>query len=212
MVLVSAATGRWCGWRRARVGATLLAGALVVGALAGCTPDDEGGEPAGTTAPPTTQAPVPGTTATTVPDDGRTEDEREVAEAVASFWRAFIGYVDPDSEAPPLERVAIDPALSKTRTYLDGVRGKGQYARRPSPGDLELHIGEILIEGDEAVLSDCIVDDIVVYDADGTVVSDAVMAERFRTVLRRTSSGWMVAEHDPLRSSEQLSECRGGTP
>jgi hypothetical protein len=200
---------------RTRLGCTVAAGALLLGAAAACGSDEpDSADPVPTTAPPTTAAPAPETTTTLDPSDGLTDDQRAVVEVVRASWAAALAALDPpDPDHPKLVEVLAGEELASIRKLITNLRDQGQYARRPDDGPYEVHIGDPLIEGDKAVVYDCLIDDAARYRSSGEPVEGSVLAILFSTTVERQSGGqWMVIKRENRGSSEELSFCRGEQP
>ena len=193
---------RWIG---PRVVATALGLALLAG-LGGCK-GDNGGESSETTttaAPTTTEAPT-----TTL--SGPEQDAAAVKAAVQRYYAAVLKAFDPpDPQNGELAASASGQALEDVKGLLSTYKTRGQYARRKSPGPYEVHLGVPEISANEALLTDCVIDDGATYDATGAIVDDTVVAARYRTVLARTATGWILREHKKLLESPDLTTCRGG--
>lgn len=177
--------------RRARIGTVLLAAALLVGA---CGDDDAGGSDVTVPADPNSS-----TSSSTTSSSTTTADPAgAVEQAFYDQWDAFVEI----TSAPDVDNPLIDEYFTgeAKQALLDGVSkliADGQAIRLPEdPSDFEPRIVEIRMEGESsAVVYECTVEALVIVDqATGEVVDDAVSEFESRNVFERVDGRFKVSE------------------
>lgn len=201
-----------------------LLAALVLSVLsagvAGCG-DDDSPESASTTterSPSTSQSTsanqtssttteVSGTTVTTAPG---TPAEQEVIDRYIAYWAARFeansGTPDPDD--PALREYAtgvqLDAVIAETQSNLD--QGLA-FQRAAEPHDYQ-RVSVVELEGDRAVVQECVVSDgVIVRRATGEVVNDEVATHNVRGELSRVDGDWRVSEARLVQRWEGVAGC-----
>ena len=208
--------------RHTRGGLIALAAFLSVAAL-GCSGDDGATPSTSTTAATgsstTTEATAPTTTSesttnTTAATSGSTPPaqsaEQEIVARYIGYWNARLAANSgtPDPEAPALRDFAtgaqLDAVIAETRTNLE----QG-LALRPADDPADFQQVEVIeVDGDRAVVQECVVDDQVVIRRDsGEVVNDAVATHNVRGELQKIDGVWRVSEARLVQRWEGVAGC-----
>jgi len=193
-------------WRGAGPACLVLVAALLSGACGGGS-----ASPAATpvtveapadTPPPITSAESTG--ATTVPSV-----KEEVAVAYAAYWTAWVAANNPpDPDHPALALAADGPALVWSRDQIAQRRAIGIVMRMASVPLYRHVVTGIAVDGDEAVVADCSIDDAVLVSRDsGAVLNDAVESRRITASVVRGESGWRVRTWEVVEAWEGVDGC-----
>jgi len=190
--------------------------------FAGCSDDDE--PAASTTSSPvetstspssTTSEPVSETTTTTVEESPPTTapgttPEQEVIDRYVGYWNARFeaNSGTPNPDAPALRDFAtgaqLDAVIEETQSNLDG----GLSIREADdPHDFQ-KVTVVEIEGDRAVVQECVVSDEVLFNRDtGEIVNDVVATHNVRGELLRVDGVWKVSSARLLQRFEGVAAC-----
>jgi hypothetical protein len=150
--------------------------------------------------------PSDGTSTTTAAVD---ETEAEILAAVDGYWSTIQrANRAPDPDMPELLLVATGFALDQARLNLRERRDLGQASRSPEPSVYRHEPIVQSVDGETAVVSDCSVDDTLLYEVDtGLVVNDDVATLQWRTTVVRDSEGWKVSANELEMQWEGLGGC-----
>ena len=202
-----------------RVATAAAVGVLVV-LLAACG-DDDGPETSGTTteAPATSTTSTAAATSTTTDDDGDgqsgttapgTSEEQEVVDRYVAYWDARFAANSgtPDPDDPALREYAtgeqLDAVVAETRGNLE--QGLA-FRRADDPHDIQW-VTVVEIDGDHAVVQECVVSDGVVVERDtGEVVNDDVATHNVRGELERVDGVWRVSAARLVQRWEGVAGC-----
>lgn len=210
----------WFGHPPRRAVISALCVALVL-ALAGCSDDDSDTAASSTTAADrtsttastsstsrdTTTTTTEATPVTTAPG---TTAEQEVIDRYVGYWNARFnanaGVPNPDD--PALRDFAtgrqLDAVVAETQSNLDsGVA----FERAAEPHNIQ-RITVVEIDGDRAVVQECVVDDGLVVSRDtGEVVDDSVSTHNVQAEMLRVDGVWKVSEARLLQQFEGVAGC-----
>ena len=209
----------WFDHSRHRAVAACIAAALL---LAGTSCGDDGeASPASTT---TTEASTSSTesttsttsetttaagasTATTAPG---TSAEQEVIDRYIGYWNARFeaNSGTPDPSDPALREYAtgeqLDTVIAETQSHLD--QGLA-FQRAAEPHNIQ-RVTVVEIEGDRAVVQECVVADGVVVRRDtGEVVNDEVNTHNVQAEMTRVDGVWKVSAARLLQRFEGVAGC-----
>ena len=204
--------------RRTRGGLVALAVLLGIGTL-GCSGDD-GATPSTSTSEgrrssTTTETTGPAsTTESTTTTSGSTPPGESTEEEIVA---RYIGYWDarfaansgtPNPDDPALRDFAtgaqLDAVIAETRANLENG-----LAFRPAanPSDIQ-RVDVIQLEGDHAVVQECVVTDGVIYRRDtGEVVDGEVYTQNVRGELQRVDGVWRVSSARLVQQWEGVAGC-----
>lgn len=210
-----------------RVMLAVLAAAALAFLMAGCTSDDE---PALATTTPVTVAsstvspssstavdPTTTSTSTTTPTattEQGTTAEQEVIDRYIGYWNARFeanaGTPNPDDPALPAFATGaqLESVIAEAQANLDG----GLAIRQANdPHDFQ-KVTVVEIDGDRAVVQECVVSDEVLFRRDsGEVVNDVVATHNVRGQLLRVDGVWKVSSARLLQRFEGVSACALGS-
>lgn len=187
------------GWRGGgfAIGLCVIAVAVASGACS-----DDGDEETRNNAGETVTTAPPETT-TTVPV------EQEVEEAYLAYWAMLDRLAqDPNPDDPEIRERASGQAQDMA---VDGLTTMQDAGWRSEFGDEHGHsVLSVTVDGDEAVVQHCAVDQSQVIDTTtGEVVRDGSATIFYEAALRQTNIGWdvhTVAEIDPLLDNANCSQ------
>jgi hypothetical protein len=133
----------------------------------------------------------------------------EVLGAVDGFVRSTITANDPpDPGHPELVRFRAGAVLHDAVRAVEHNRLVGIAYRRPDPSSSSHRAVVELIEGDRAVVRNCVVDDVrQVALADGRVLNASTATKLFRTTLERFEQQWKVVENVLVDRWEGVAGC-----
>ena len=210
----------WFGHPPRRAVISALCVALVL-ALAGCSDDDSDTAASSTTTADrtsttastsstsrdTTTTTTEATPVTTAPG---TTAEQEVIDRYVGYWNARFnanaGVPNPDD--PALRDFAtgrqLDAVVAETQSNLDsGVA----FERAAEPHNIQ-RVTVVEIDGDRAVVQECVVDDGLVVSRDtGEVVDDSVSTHNVQAEMLRVDGVWKVSEARLLQQFEGVAGC-----
>ena len=179
-----------------------LAGVVVVGGAACGGDDDE--KSTSSTASSTTAAPT-----TTLDEETRKEEGAKAA--YIAYWDAFerasAQPVDPSSR-DLLARMTGDQARLVVHN-LEEMQASGQAARRPANSQSRHQVSATELQADGSVrITDCQVDDAVVYDTtNGEVLNDAVVTNLISATMVQDGNAWKVALAERTKKWPGVVEC-----
>lgn len=204
--------------RHTRGGLVALTVLLGIGTL-GCS-DDDGATPStsttaarrsstttATTGPASTSESTTSTSGSTPP--GESTEEEIVARYIA-YWDARFAANSgtPNPDDPALRDFAtgaqLDAVIAETRANLENG-----LAFRPAanPSDIQ-RVDVIQLEGDHAVVQECVVTDGVIYRRDtGEVVDGEVYTQNIRGELQRVDGVWRVSSARLVQQWEGVAGC-----
>jgi hypothetical protein len=199
-------------WTAAAVG-------VLAAVLAACGDDDARGASVTTTETPATSS-----TSTTVPvstteDDGpstteatapATSPQQEIIDRYIGYWDARFAASSgtPNPDDPALREYAtgeqLDAVIAETRTNLEqGVA----FRRADDPAEFQ-RVTVVEVDGDRAVVQECVVSDGVIVRRDtGAVVNDDVATHNVRGELEQVDGVWRVSAARLVQRWEGVAGC-----
>lgn len=209
-----------------RVVLAMLATAALVIALVGCSDDEPS---AATTTTTSATSSTESTSSTTTTDRTSTSTssttpapttapgttpEQEVIDRYIGYWNARFeaNSGTPDPEHPALAQFAtgaqLDAVVEETQSNLDdGLAIK----QADDPHDFQ-QVTVVELEGDRAVVQECVVSDEVIFRRDsGEVVNDVVATHNVRGELQRVDGVWKVSSARLLQRFEGVAACALGS-
>ncbi len=204
--------------RQPRGGVITLAVLLRLSTL-GCSGDDgatsstattESRRPSTTTEATTSTAPAESTTTTSGSAPSGQTDEDEIVARYIGYWAARFAANSgtPNPDDPALRDFAtgaqLDAVIAETRRNLDNG-----LAFRPAanPSDIQ-RVDVIELEGDHAVVQECVVTDGVIYRRDtGEIVDGEVYTQNIRGELQRVDGVWRVSSARLVQQWEGVAGC-----
>lgn len=209
----------WFDHSRHRAAAVCVAAALL---LAGASCGDDGeASPASTTttdASTSTTRPITSTTSETTTSAGAstatttpgTSAEQEVIDRYIGYWNARFeaNSGTPDPNDPALREYAtgeqLETVVAETQSNLDEGLA---FQRAAEPHNIQ-RVTVVEIEGDRAVVQECVVADGVVVRRDtGEVVNDQVNTHNVQAEMTRVDGVWKVSAARLLQRFEGVAGC-----
>jgi hypothetical protein len=197
--------------RQGRAAACLLAvGALL---LAACSDDDDalGTTTTSTTSSTTTSTSEPTTTTTSNNTGGPADDEEaEILDRYLAFWEARFEAntepVNPDDER--LAELATGAQLDNVRNETRQRAEAGLALRRPEDSITERRPRVVEINGDEATIQDCAINDGIIYRvATGEVIDDSVATRSVVATMRLFDGRWRLESAREIQKWQGVAGC-----
>lgn len=159
----------------------------------------------------TTSSTAPSTSApSTSGTGGANEAEQEVIDRYVAYWdaRTAANTGVPNPSDPALAEFAtgeqLQAVVAETQSNLD----EGLAFRSAEQPANFREVRVVSIEGDVAVVQECVVDDGLVIRRDtGEVVNDSVTTQSVRGEMRRVDGAWRVAAATVIQFWEGVSGC-----
>lgn len=182
--------------------------------LLGCSGDDDE-RAAPTTAPPSTTTTAALRSTTTQPTTTTTTTTTETPEAAVErvyleIWMDLLPDLLPTNDVgdPRIETLLIEPARS---VFVDEFRTRaasGVVGRLPDNSRFNVTVLSILVQGDVATVSACLVDDAVLFAAEsGEIVDDDVLTARLSAEMHRIDGAWRAYDLVRVREREGVVPC-----
>lgn len=116
--------------------------------------------------------------------------------------------VSSDADDVMLAATHLDPLLQRLKDRLVGRRLEGQASKRPEATKSRTTILEMKVEGENATIVECTVDDATVYVvATGKVVNDKVATLKRTATMRKDGELWKVADRVNNQEWEGVAGC-----
>lgn len=205
---------------RHRCGALVALVVLLCVGLVGCT-DDDGATPStsttesrrsstttGATTSTTTTGSITPSTSGSTPSGQTVEDE--IAARYIAYWDARFAANSgtPNPDDPALREYAtgdqLDAVIAETRANLE----QG-LAFRPAEDPVDIQrVNVVEVQGDHAVVQECVVTDGVIFRRDtGEVVDGDVYTQNIRGELQRIDGVWRVSSARLIQQWEGVAGC-----
>ena len=156
-----------------------------------------------------TETPTPSTSTTSSTPSGQSIEDEIVARYIAYWDARFAANTGtPNPDDPALREYAtgaqLDAVVAETRANLEQGR-----AFRPAddPADIQW-VNVIEVEGDHAVVQECVVTDGVIFNRDtGEVIDGEVYTQNVRGELQRVDGAWKVSAARLIQQWEGVAGC-----
>jgi hypothetical protein len=156
----------------------------------------------------TSSATKPTSETETKPEGGSVDDE--IISRYTGYWDARFAANSgtPNPEDPALREYAtgeqLKAVIAETQANLDqGL----SFRKRPDPAGIRT-VNVIEVDGDRAVVQECVVDDgLIVRTVDGQIVNDTIATHNVRGALLRVDGEWRVAEARLVQRWEGVAGC-----
>lgn len=191
--------------------AALALGVVVVLLLAGC--GDGGTEDPGPRAhvtTSTTQAAAPSSTASDVSTSTPSTPEEQVKAAYLRITKEYFTLIQqPDPTASVIDSNYVGAALKSVRDENSRYALNEWTVRFPKEPPVPEILG-VQVDGGEATISTCIVDDSqLVRASDGAIVDNDVVSKLFDATLRLVNGRWLLESQERIQSWPDAAGCRG---
>lgn len=158
----------------------------------------------------TTSTSTDGTTTTSAPTSAGSAEEQEIIDRYVGYWgaRTAANTGTPNPADPALAEYAtgeqLDTVVAETQANLDN----GLAFRQPEDPANFREVRVALIDGDTAVVQECVVDDgLVIRRGSGEIVNDRITTQNVRGELRRVDGRWRLARTSLIQSWEGIAGC-----
>ena len=136
---------------------------------------------------------------------------------VVDAYRAAIGAElaaeSSSGPAPDLTQTHVDPLLGRVVERWIGRRALGQIVSLRPDSMLATTVAEVTIDGDEAEVLECTIDDAIVSESEsGRVINDKAVSIRRRSTLQRIDGTWKHSERIVEQEWEGAVGCDLDTP
>lgn len=165
-------------------------------AAASCSDDDDPTRPQPTTTAPDTTQPQP-----------ETETDEQALQALAEDWFEIApSLLQPEGDLALAAEYLVDPYLGEVEAQAEEYRSQGVEVQVSDRSGQEIE--SLQIEGDTAVIVECVVDGDLLVDSDsGEVLNDSVAAIRTSTKAVATDQGWRLSERTTTDEFEGQDTC-----
>ncbi len=139
----------------------------------------------------------------------REQVEQEVLAAYLASWEAWDAATDPaNPELPGLAETSTGPALKAAVDQIAAWRASGRVAHDPEDSISEHRAEVVSVDGQEATVRDCSIDDgLVVIAATGEVVNDAIETIDFEASMVIEAGRWKLSSLKVVESWEGVGGC-----
>lgn len=192
--------------------APLVVVAMIV---ASCSDDgDQANAPSSSSSSSTTSTSTtttePTTSSSAPPEDDAAALEAEITDRYLAFWDArFEANTEPvNPDDPRLAEFAtgaqLDNVVEETRQRVDA----GLALRRPEDSVTERRPRVVELDGDEATIQDCAINDSIVYRvATGEVIDDSIVTRSVSATMRLVDGEWRLEGTRELQKWEGVAGC-----
>lgn len=197
-----------------RLAAVLLA--VVVLAAAACSGDGESSSPGSSTSntptssTSTTTSEPTSTTATKDTTSPIADEEAVILERYLEFWDVrFEANSDPvDPADPRLADLATDAQLNNVLEETQRRADQGLALRNPTDSVTERRAVVVSVDGSEATIQDCSINDTIVYRvSDGEVVDDSTVTRSVSATMRKVDGVWKLSSTSEIQKWEGVAGC-----
>lgn len=197
-----------------RLAAVLLAGAVL--AATACSGDGDSSSPSSSTSSTSTSSTStttsePTSTAATTDTTSSTGDEEAVIlEQYLEFWDVrFEANSEPvDPTNPRLADLATDAQLTNVLEETQRRADQGLALRNPTDSVTERRPIVVSIDGSEATIQDCSINDTIVYRvSDGEVIDDSIVTRSVSATMRKVDGVWKLSSTSEIQKWEGVAGC-----
>lgn len=190
--------------------------AVVVLAAAACSGDGESSSPdsstssTSTSSTSTTTSDPTSTTATTDTTSPIGDEEAVILERYLEFWDVrFEANSDPvDPADPRFADLATDAQLSNVLEETQRRADQGLALRNPTDSVTERRPVVVSVDGSEATIQDCSINDTIVYRvSDGEVIDDSTVTRSVSATMRKVDGVWKLSSTSEIQKWEGVAGC-----
>ena len=158
------------------------------------------------------KVPAPSTTASTALTSttlSRAETEQAVLDGYLANWEAWAAATNPpDPNFPGLAATRTGPALQAAVDQITAWRASGRVSHEPENSISENRVEVVSVNGEEALVRDCSIDDaLVVIGATGEVVNDQVETALFEGSMVLEGDRWKLQSLKVVESWDGVAGC-----
>lgn len=194
--------------------AVLLAVAVL--AATACSGDGESSSPGSstsstsTTSTSTTTSEPTSTTATTGTTSPTDDEQAVILQRYLEFWDVrFEANSDPvDPADPRLADLATDAQLNNVLEETQRRADQGLALRNPTDSVTERRPVVVSVDGSEATIQDCSINDTIVYRvSDGEVIDDSTVTRSVSATMRKVDGVWKLSSTSEIQKWEGVAGC-----
>ena len=196
-----------------RLAAVLLAVAVLAAACSGdgdsSSPDSSTSSTSTSSTSTTTSEPT-STTATTDTTSPTADEEAVILERYLEFWDVrFEANSDPvDPADPRLADLATDAQLTNVLEETQRRADQGLALRNPTDSVTERRPVVVSVDGSEATIQDCSINDTIVYRvSDGEVIDDSTVTRSVSATMRKVDGVWKLSSTSEIQKWEGVAGC-----
>lgn len=148
---------------------------------------------------------APAVTATTPP-----AEHVVIIDRYKEFWEARFSanQAPPNPDFPDLRNLATGEQLDQVVAETRERRDNGLAIRRPNPTVYKRRVKVISMNGDSAVVQDCVTNDGIVYRvATGEVVDKKIVTRNLSAAMERVQGEWKLAKTSLVQEWEGVAGC-----
>lgn len=149
--------------------------------------------------------PQPTTTSPATTQSQQQADEQALRQLAEDWYETYSQAFESQGDGSTASEFLVDPYLTQFLTQLDDLRASGNETVRN--GRSRQTIEEVTVEGDTAVVTECVVNANVLVDSGGQVINDEVAVRRLETQAVRIEEGWRFSQRSVLDELESEGEC-----
>ena len=150
----------------------------------------------------------PTTTAPSTTESQQEQDERELRQLAEDWFEAIRDvYVDGADVTSTADKFLISPYRNEFLQQIQEFRASGDEVRRNADGLTTTEVQSIDVSGDDAVVTECIIDADIRVDGDTGEIDDDIEATLVRTEAVRHDGDWRLAQTTSLTSIEGQARC-----
>ncbi len=186
-----------------------MTAAVVLLALTGCGGASDSATPGDVPPPATAARPPDGSSPVVDAAADRERTEQEVLDAYLASWAAWDAATNPaNPDHPALAETRTGPALQAAVDQIEAWQASGRVAYDPENSISEHQAEVVYVEGHEAMVRDCSIDDgLVVIAATGEVVNDLVETNLFEGSMIFEADRWKLRSLNVAETWEGVGGC-----
>lgn len=148
---------------------------------------------------------------TTAPSDGQEPTvEEEIIARYEGFWQArFEANQEPvNPDHPGLRKFATGDQLESAIAGIRQNLAEGRAVRRPEGSSRRSEVRVVSVDGDQAIVQECFLDDGVVYQVGtGEVINDSVATHNVRGTMEQVDGEWKLSSSSLVQRWEGVAGC-----
>lgn len=159
--------------------------------------------------PASPAGPAPTTTAPSSTLGPEEEGDEQALTRLAEGWFEAIRRIFIDGEdLATAEQYVAGEYLEVFRQQVVDQAERGQRSERDPEDRTRTTVEDVSITGDEATVTECVINaDVLVDGESGVVIDDSVGVRRYRTVAERTDAGWRFVQRTSVPIEEDDDSC-----
>lgn len=150
---------------------------------------------------------LPTTTAVSSTTQSQEAADEQALRQLAEDWYAASreAFLDPDYDLNAAEQYLAPPYLDSFIAQIEQYREQGH---RSEASDASRHtVLDVEVADEGTAVTECIVDGEVLLDGEGAVLNDQVVTRRVRSEAVRTDAGWRFSARESIADEEEGDTC-----